>query len=275
MFRVYAAAVLTPLDHALAVVLAVLFPIRAATLGFRRLRRAAPADLPRVRLSVYRHAMLVQWLLAAATAGLWLALGRSWTALGVVPRLTGGLVGVGVGLAIVAVIMVRQQSAASASDESLDRLRERMGPLERMLPATRNELSWFYALAVTAGVCEELLYRGYLIWYLGHFTGFSGFTRVSDLAGLGAFAGAALASSLLFGVGHAYQGWRGMALTTVVGLFLAAVYWVTRSLAAPALIHALMDAHAGHVTHLAYSRARERGQEGAETRARETPAPAE
>ncbi|MBI5709912.1 MAG: CPBP family intramembrane metalloprotease [Candidatus Eisenbacteria bacterium] len=253
---------LTPLDHTLAVVLAVLFPIRAATLGFRRLRRAAPADLPQVRLSVYRQAMLVQWLLAASTAGLWLVLGRPWTALGVVPRLTGGLAGVGVGLGIVAVLMVRQQTAANVNDESLERLRERMGALERMLPATRRELSWFYALAATAGVCEELLYRGYLIWYFGHFTGFFGFTRVSDLAGLAAFGGAALASSVLFGFGHAYQGWRGMALTTAVGLFLAAVYWVTRSLAAPALIHALMDAHAGHVMRRAYARARERGQEG-------------
>jgi hypothetical protein len=43
-------------------------------------------------------------------------------------------------------------------------------------------------------------------------------------------------------------------LTTVVGAFLSAVYWITGSLFAGMLIHALMDLHAGYLSHLAYRR---------------------
>jgi hypothetical protein len=68
------------------------------------------------------------------------------------------------------------------------------------------------------------------------------------------FLAAAIVSSLLFGVGHAYQGVRGILLTTVVAGFLAAVYWITRSLFAGMLIHALMDLHAGYLSQLAYRR---------------------
>ncbi len=244
------------IDHVLFLVLAVLFPVRAGLFGFRRLQRAAEADVPRVKLSVYRRALVLQWLLAAAVALWWLVARRPWSLLGVVPRLTGGLAGVLAGLAIVVVVMIRQGQVGPADDEALDRLRMRTRHLERMLPATRHERSWFFALAVTAGVCEEVLYRGYLIWYLAAW--FFALPARGALATHHAFLLAGVGSSLVFGIGHAYQGPRGVLLTGLVGGFLAAVYWLTRSLFAGMLIHALMDVHAGYVSHLAYSRARAR-----------------
>jgi membrane protease YdiL (CAAX protease family) len=73
---------------------------------------------------------------------------------------------------------------------------------------------------------------------------------------------AAVVSSLVFGAGHAYQGARGILLTAVVAGFLAAVYWITRSLFAGMLIHALMDLHAGYLSYRAYRRVRERPETG-------------
>jgi len=62
---------------------------------------------------------------------------------------------------------------------------------------------------------------------------------------------------LAFGVGHAYQGARGVVITTLLGVFLAAVYFLTGSLYASMLIHALMDLHTGDLAWRAYERERQ------------------
>lgn len=244
----YAAApVPTVFDHVLFAVLAVLFPIRAATFGYRRLERAPAPDLPRVRRSVYAQAMGIQWLLTVVVLGLWVRLRRPWGSLGLVPHVTWGLIGVGLGLVIVVMMVARQRRHALEDDEALERLRGRFRHVQRMLPTTPAELSAFYRLSITAGICEELLYRGYVIWYLSHAL---------------SFWPAALASSVVFGLGHAYQGPRGMMLTGAVGMFMAGVYWVSGSLLAPMVLHAAMDAHSGNVLYHALAREREAAAAG-------------
>jgi len=228
------------LDHVLAATLAVLFPIRAVFFGYRRLTLADLLDVPRVRMSLYRQGIAIQWGLAAFALTLWLWQRRPLADLGLQPRFTWGLLGVAAGFAIVAAYVLVQRRNALADDQALGRLREQMQNLERMLPHSRVELTWFARLAVTAGICEELLYRGYLIWYLEHWTG---------------LVPAALVASVVFGFGHAYQGPRGVVVTTLVGLVMSAAYLITGSLVAGMVIHALMDLHAGHMAQVAFARA--------------------
>jgi len=229
------------LDHALFVVLAVLFPLRASTFGFRRIQRASPEERPRVRLSVYRQAIVIQWGLTLVALGLGVANARGWQWIGLVPTFGAGLTGVVVGVIVMGFAVLRQRRQALADDDTLARLRGRFRRLEPMLPHSRDELSLFLVLSLTAGICEELLYRGYLIWYLSHW--------------LSIYPAAALAA-LLFGIGHVYQGWRGVITTGLVGAFLAAVYLVTGSLYAGMVMHALMDAHSGSLMQVAYERER-------------------
>ena len=79
---------------------------------------------------------------------------------------------------------------------------------------------------------EEFAYRGYLM------------NRVAELAGRGA---AALALSLafvsvLFGVGHLYQGVSGILINTAAGLVYGAVYLrAERNLWAPIIAHGVYD----------------------------------
>jgi membrane protease YdiL (CAAX protease family) len=231
--------VLTAYDHALTALLAVLFPVWAGTLGFRRLRRAAPDRLPRVRLSVYRAAIALQWTLAAAVLALWTVRHRGWAELGLEPALNGGFIGTAAGLAIVVAFTLHQRRRILTDGEGLDVVRRRLASVEVMMPRSVRELRWFFALSATAGVCEEILYRGYLIWYLQYFLG------LIPAAGVAA---------VVFGIGHSYQGPRGVALTALIGAFLGAVYLVSGSLLVPMLIHGLMDAHSGHLAYVAYAR---------------------
>ena len=226
-----------PFDHALAALLAIFFPIWAATLGFRRLKRATLETLPRVRRSVYATAMVIQWGLIAVVAVLWVTTRRAWSELGLVPIPSPGLIGVLVGLAIVVVFIVRQRRGLLADEDGLELVRRRLRNIERMMPRTPGELRGFFALSVTAGVCEEILYRGYMIWYLTHFLG---------------LIPAALVAAAVFGLGHSYQGPRGVLLTGAVGAFLGGIYLVTGSLFVPMVVHALMDIHSGHLGYVAF-----------------------
>jgi membrane protease YdiL (CAAX protease family) len=222
-------------DHMLFVMLAVLFPLRAATFGYRRLEQAEAGDVPRVRMWLYRQIIAIQWSLAALAVLLWVVFRRPWSDIGLKPQVTWGLIGVLAGLLIVVLLMALQQRGAGAEADA--RMRQRMHHLERMLPHDERELRWFSAVALTAGICEELLYRGYLIWYLQHWL---------------SLALAVAVAAIIFGAGHFYQGVRGMLLTAVVGAFLAGVYLVSGSLFAAMAIHALMDLHAGRTALRAY-----------------------
>jgi membrane protease YdiL (CAAX protease family) len=227
------------LDHLAVLVLAVFFPLRAITFGYRRLLEAAPDDVPSVRRSLLVQALILQWVFAFALLALWAWRGRSWDALGLVPRDgLGLLLGVAASMAL-ALGLWMMRARARRDPEALARLLEGIRNLERILPRTREELRLFYAVSVTAGVCEELLYRGYLLWYFGH--------------GLSIFPALAVAAAI-FGFGHAYQGWKGVLGTTLVGALLGTVYLLSGSLWPAMLIHAITDIHAGSLAHAALTR---------------------
>ena len=229
----------TPLDHAFFIVLAVLFPVRAGIYGFRRILRAGPGERPQVRRAVYRQAILLQWGLVLVAAAYWVAYRRPWRALGLVPDFNWWLGGVAVGIVLAGLAVLRQRRQALEDDEALASVRRRMEKLEPMLPHSREDLALFYRLSVTAGICEEILYRGYIIWYLSRW--------LTDWP-------AAAVAAVVFGIGHAYQGFRGVIATGFVGVFLGCIYVLTGSLYAGMVIHALMDAHSGHLLQVAYER---------------------
>src|ERR1700689_5368217 len=97
------------------------------------------------------------------------------------------------------------------------------------LPVTREERWWFALVFLTAGICEEILFRGFLIHY---------FRELPFSLGLMA---AVIVSSVVFGFEHLYQGVVGVISTAVLGFALAAVYLVTGNLLAPMILHALID----------------------------------
>jgi membrane protease YdiL (CAAX protease family) len=102
---------------------------------------------------------------------------------------------------------------------------------ERILPQSAMELLPFLALAITAGLCEEFLYRGF---------------AMAVLTRLGAVTWAAvLASSVLFGLAHLYQGRGGLVSTTFVGIVLGIGRVVYGSLVPVIFWHAAVDIVAG------------------------------
>ncbi len=108
-------------------------------------------------------------------------------------------------------------------------LQQQTEPLRGMLPERRDERWWFALVSVTAGVCEEILFRGFLIAYLT--------TLVPGLPDVGAL----LITGVIFGMAHLYQGWTGVVTTGVLGVVLGLFYFYTGSLLWPIVAHALLD----------------------------------
>jgi membrane protease YdiL (CAAX protease family) len=102
---------------------------------------------------------------------------------------------------------------------------------ERILPQSTVELLPYLALAITAGLCEEFLYRGFAMAVLVHL-------------GLQAWA-VVLLSSILFGVAHSYQGRGGIVMTLLIGLILGTSRFAYDSLVPAIFWHSAVDVVAG------------------------------
>ena len=105
--------------------------------------------------------------------------------------------------------------------------------LVQLLPKSGTEKILFVFLSFAAGVGEEIAYRGYLIPALTLLLGWDW--------------GAALVSSAVFGLLHAYQGWLGIARTAALGMILAASFILSGVLWPAILAHAILDMIAGLV----------------------------
>jgi len=99
--------------------------------------------------------------------------------------------------------------------------------LRAIVPDGSAQWALFWLVAASAGVCEEFLYRGYLLWVVSRLTG--------DLL-LGV-----VASTLAFGFAHAYQGRNGIVGATISGGLYAVVLLVTGSLYPCMIGHFVQD----------------------------------
>jgi membrane protease YdiL (CAAX protease family) len=98
-----------------------------------------------------------------------------------------------------------------------------------VLPRTATERRLFTVVGVTAGICEEWLYRGF-------------FLAVVAAVGGGLPTGVlVVVAAVAFGLAHAYQGPAGIVTTGLLGGVMAAIYLQTGSLLLPVLLHAVID----------------------------------
>ena len=103
--------------------------------------------------------------------------------------------------------------------------------VENMLPRGGAEIAVWILLSLSAGFCEEVVYRGYLQRQLQALTG----------SGLAAVA----LQAVIFGVSHGYQGVRNVLFITVYGALFGALALWRRSLKPGMILHAWTDIFGG------------------------------
>ena len=103
------------------------------------------------------------------------------------------------------------------------------GEIGMLIPKeTTGKLVWVI-VSVTAGVCEETAFRGYLM------------TRIKILMGTKSWLVPTLISAIAFGACHAYQGIPGFIVISIYGLLFSLLYLRTGSIWPGIIAHFMQD----------------------------------
>ena len=193
----------------------------------------AHLDLPGIfvahgRAPCYLVVILIEW---ATVAFIWWGLSRRGIRM---PDLVGGswarpvylLRDLGIGVAFIVIF-------GGAVLQGLAHLLKIVPPpvIRAAMPQTRSEMILWVLMSLTAGFCEEVIFRGYLQRQ------FSALTH-SLVAGI-------VLQAIAFGLGHGYQGWKLMSLIAVYGACFGLLAGWRRSLRPGMLGHALQDTVGG------------------------------
>jgi uncharacterized protein len=150
--------------------------------------------------------------LETLTGGRW----SSWTAIGIDIAIALPFWLVWEGAAYGVVWLLGPSNAKSVSD---------------LLPRSVAEVLAWIVVCITAGFCEEIIFRGYL--------------QKQFQALAGSVAIAVLAQALVFGLAHCYQGWKQVTVISFLGVLYGALAAWRKNLRANIIAHAWSDVWEG------------------------------
>lgn len=191
--------------------------------AFERFQRDRDS-VPGAYVRFFGTGMAVFWGLTGLTAlAVLLSPGVEWAHLGLRSdadweTLAGIVVGFAFAAVLVALLLRRVKGMPGAQG------------LEHMLPGNAKERWCAVGASVTAGVCEEIVFRGLLI-------------AVGVSLGLPLYVAAGLGLAV-FVLAHVYQGPKNMLWVGLLGFMLTYLYLSTGSLMLPILVHVLVDLRA-------------------------------
>jgi uncharacterized protein len=214
---------------------------------YRQLKQAIANGDPHARIRVYQQAVVFEWVSALLAL---LALGFDWgklnpqaLALGnmrLIQMLShsrdfekgaigGVLIGIVAGTAVFVIARLRaRRSNLAPAPVAREGWRKLIPDFSALMPVTTRERLIWVAVAVSAGICEEVVFRGWLLSTLHRSLRLDGAVLI-------------LVAAALFGLAHAYQGVTGVILTAFAGAFFCGLYVATGSLLVPILLHILID----------------------------------
>ncbi len=220
------------LAHLLAAYAILVEPVLGAR-TYASLKRDVPHDR-NVLVRFYRLIIAVEWSWVLVAALILLLSGLPPRAIGLgwetPPAMVFGFIAALLAGALIPVVVLAWRSRGGDQPGLETTSQQRMlDPVSALLPSTRRERWYFAVMAVTAGICEEVLFRGFLIFYLSEI--FPGLPITA----------AVIVSSIAFGLAHVYQGIGGVLGTGAFGLGMAVLYVWSGSLILPIILHALLD----------------------------------
>jgi membrane protease YdiL (CAAX protease family) len=110
--------------------------------------------------------------------------------------------------------------------------------VDSLLPKTFTEIVIWIALSMTAGICEEIAFRGFLQRQFHALTG--------------NIAVAVVAQGVVFGLFHAYQGWKNVVVISVLGILYGALAAWRGNLRVNIITHAWGDVWEGWLKFIVY-----------------------
>lgn len=197
---------------------------------FRRLEEEVRTD-PTARVRFYRGSIVAAWTMTVVVVVIGLLARAGGHPIGLPParsdeaRSAAWLVTAELAVLLpLSILLLRSRRPAIVR-----LVRRQIGHVRALLPVTREERTTFIAVAFTAGICEEVVFR----W--------GGITYVRWLAPGASDLVVIVVIGVVFGLGHLYQGRWGVVATGLAGSLFTWLTLETGSLAPAVIIHTLVD----------------------------------
>lgn len=236
---------LTIWDHAFVLLVIVIYPIYSAV-TIKNVYAALRIGSEGTLISTYKEVIVTFLLFAVSLCAIWVINDRAWAELGILLTAENPLVtlfAIALATAVIALVVIPLRFASFSTKQAFA-LEQNMGDMLLMMPKNKSQEFWFFMVSVNAGITEELIYRGFLLWYLQHYVGL--------------WWAAALAI-LAFGLAHLYQGVKQLPGIIFISTVAMALYLISDSLLVPIIFHLLLDALQGFYLAKIHNKANQAG----------------
>lgn len=131
---------------------------------------------------------------------------------------------------LVAAFIVLQAKQSKITAETAPLLRAKMQDIYPYLPKTQKELRWFSWLSISAGICEEIIFRLFLFTFLLQHT------HISI---------AFVLTNIIFAITHIGSGKQNLLTSFIIGFLFSTIYYFTDNIWIAIILHAAIDINAG------------------------------
>jgi hypothetical protein len=114
--------------------------------------------------------------------------------------------------------------------EDAPAIKDKMNEVYHYLPKTKQELNWFYFLSLSAGICEEIIFRLFMFSYLLENTNL-----------IIAF----VLTNVVFALTHIGTGKRNILSAFSLGLLFTTIYYFTDNIWFAIILHSAIDIYGG------------------------------
>jgi len=196
-----------------------------ARVWHEKAKRQIAAGDPQAKVRLYQKIVVEQVATTAVVLGLWLRGWISAASLGLnAPRSWEW------NIVLLAILIPSLLWSAFKLRPKAEKVRKQLdGVLGALIPGSTRERCWWGTVSIGAGISEELVFRGFLFYYLALYL-----PQINSLEKI-------VLTSLIFGVAHLYQGKKGIVGASVLGLIGATIYVISGSLLVPIVLHAVID----------------------------------
>jgi hypothetical protein len=136
---------------------------------------------------------------------------------------------------VLVVLYVFDVMYSMLSPQELAKTQEQWESSVPFLPEKYRELPAYTFMCITAGVCEEIMYRGFLVNYF-----------IDPMSREFPYM-AAIFPAVLFSIAHFYQGYMAMFKIFLLSMLFALIFIFSKSLLYVVIIHFLIDFAGGVV----------------------------
>lgn len=221
-------------DHIIMVIMGIILPVFAVTQGKIEMEEMEMDTHSKV--DMYFGNGLTMWIITLIISFVWFFSGRPLYEIGFqLPQLDGGLWAI---LTLTFILLYAGDAWSEMRNEAAQKsTKERLQEDVPFLPNNTLELQHFAILSLTAGFCEEVIFRGYFIQYFLSFTGISP---------IGQFI-AILLPGVIFALSHLYQGWKAVAKIMILAVIFGYIFLETQSIWIVIILHFLVDLIGGYM----------------------------